>query len=135
MPVGQNIKNAREQKGLSQRDLAQKLNISQAAVSQFENGKNPPKIDTLLKIANALQVDINALLDDSDSPILRAMKKSNSPLYDDYKMHLLSRFVELDDLDVELINDFHLLNDVGQKRLLEYMYELSKIKEYTSPND
>lgn len=131
MSVGQNIKNAREKNGLSQRDLAGKLNITQAAVSQFENGKNPPKIDTLLKISSALGVDINTLLEDSDSPMLRAMKRTDSPLYDDYKKYLLSHSVELDNIDIELINNFHKLNDSGRKRLLEYLSELLKILEYT----
>lgn len=131
MSVGQNIKNAREQIGLSQRALAEKLNVTQAAVSQFENGKNPPKIDTLIKISNALQIDINSLLEDTDSPILRAMKNSDSELYEDYKKHLLSHSIELENIDVELINNFHKLNEAGQRRLLEYLAELIKIREYT----
>lgn len=134
MSVGQNIKNAREQIGLSQRALAEKLNITQAAVSQFENGKNPPKIDTLIKISTALNVDINSLLEDTDSPILRAMKESDSALYEDYKKHLLSHSVELENIDVELINNFHKLNEAGQRRLLEYLSELIKIREYTKDN-
>ena len=43
MSIGKNIKRIRENAGMSQYDLAKKLNVSQAAVSQFENGKNPPQ--------------------------------------------------------------------------------------------
>lgn len=130
MSVGQNIKMLRESVGLTQRGLARKLNISQAAVSQFENSKNPPKLDTLLKIAEALNVDVNILLDSSDSPVLKAMKESNSPFYDEYKNFLLSHSVELNEIDVQIINNFHQLNSTGQRRLLEYLSEILKIKDY-----
>lgn len=62
MSIGNKIKTLREQKGLSQKELASLLNISQAAVSQFENGSSPPKITTLEKIALVLNASIQELL-------------------------------------------------------------------------
>lgn len=135
MSIGKNIKRIRENAGMSQYDLAKKLNVSQAAVSQFENGKNPPKIDTLLKIASALHVDINNLLEDTGSPMLNALKESNSPLYEDFrKSHLLNSVDSIEAIDIELIKNFHKLNNIGQKRLLEYVDELLKIREYEKVN-
>ena len=49
------IRNTRESSGLSQGQLADKLGVSQARVSQIESGKGPqgPSIDLLARIATA----------------------------------------------------------------------------------
>ena len=44
----------REYKGISQRDLAERMNISQSAYSQIERSHNHLRTSTLQKIANAL---------------------------------------------------------------------------------
>lgn len=131
MAIGDNIRNIRKEKGYTQKHLAELSGIATITLQQYELGKREPKIEQLLKLSNALQIDINSLLEDTDSPILRAMKESDSALYEDYKKHLLSHSVELENIDVELINNFHKLNEAGQKRLLEYLSELIKIPEYT----
>lgn len=41
---------AREKKGLSQRDLAELSGVKQPAIARLENMKSTPQIDTLLKI-------------------------------------------------------------------------------------
>lgn len=60
--VGERIKKTRKDKGWSQKDLAAKLGISHALVSQYERGERNPKIDTLHKIADALGVPLNDLV-------------------------------------------------------------------------
>lgn len=60
--VGKNIKKIREEKGLTQEALAEKLNVTRQAVSNWENEKTQPDIDTLHKIADILEVDIEQLI-------------------------------------------------------------------------
>lgn len=55
MSVGQNIKNARKRAGLTQKELAQKLGLSFQSIAQWENDLRNPKIETLRKIAKALE--------------------------------------------------------------------------------
>ncbi len=62
MNIGQNIKNARIKKGLSQQELGDLLGITQSAVGQLENNKTSPKIDTLNRVANALDVPLSILV-------------------------------------------------------------------------
>ena len=57
MNVGKNIKKCRENKSLSQRELAERLGVSYTVISQYERGIRNPKIETLSKIAEALGVD------------------------------------------------------------------------------
>jgi ribosome-binding protein aMBF1 (putative translation factor) len=56
--VGEQIRNAREAAGLSQRDLAQRMKTSQAAVARLEAGGVGATLTTLQRVASALELDI-----------------------------------------------------------------------------
>ena len=44
--------------GLSQRELAELVGTTQSAIARLERGGRPPRIDTLLRIADALECDL-----------------------------------------------------------------------------
>lgn len=56
------LKNAREQKGLKTREVAQLLGIDQALISKFENGTRKPTKDQVRKLASLLEIDYETLL-------------------------------------------------------------------------
>lgn len=56
------LKNAREQKGLKTREVAQLLGIDQALISKFENGSRKPTKDQVVKLASLLGLDLETLL-------------------------------------------------------------------------
>jgi len=56
------LKNAREQKGLKTREVAQILNIDQALISKFENGSRRPTRDQIIKLATLLEINIETIL-------------------------------------------------------------------------
>ena len=62
--IGNRIKAAREQKHLTQEQLAEIVNLSSTHVSVIERGVKPPKLETFVKIANALEVSADILLQD-----------------------------------------------------------------------
>ncbi len=62
--VGRRIKAARERAGLTQEDLAERANLSTTHISCIERGVKPPKLDTFVVIANALNVSSDVLLQD-----------------------------------------------------------------------
>lgn len=62
--VGQRIKQAREAKGLTQEQLAEKVNLSASHMSVIERGIKPPKLETFVEIANVLGADANSILAD-----------------------------------------------------------------------
>lgn len=62
MTVGENIRKIRKEKGLTQKQLGELLNMTQSAIGQFENDKTSPKIETIKKIASALDVSITDIL-------------------------------------------------------------------------
>ncbi len=63
MAVGARIKAARKAAGMTQAELAEKLNLPFQSVSQWERGYRNPKYDTLKRIANALGCPLDALTD------------------------------------------------------------------------
>ena len=56
------LKNAREQKGLKTREVAQLLGIDQALISKFENGSRKPTKDQVIKLASLLEIDFETLM-------------------------------------------------------------------------
>ena len=59
---GKAIVKLRKEKGFTQKELADKLNVSDKAVSRWETGKNYPDIETLQQLAVVLDVSVNDLL-------------------------------------------------------------------------
>lgn len=60
--TGQTIKNLREKKGLTQLQLAQRLGVSDKAVSKWENAKGLPDITLIEPLSNALSVSVMELM-------------------------------------------------------------------------
>ena len=56
------LKNAREQKNIKTRELAQLLGIDQALISKFENGSRKPTRDQISKLATALDINFEELM-------------------------------------------------------------------------
>ena len=61
--IGQNIKTIRKKLGITQEELAEKLNVTRQAVSNWENGKTEPDIETLTKMAQIFDISIDKLVD------------------------------------------------------------------------
>ena len=53
---GHVFKDKRLEKGLNQRQLAEKLGITQSAVSNYEAGRSNPRLPTLLKMTEYLDI-------------------------------------------------------------------------------
>ena len=60
--VGRKIREARKAKGLTQKELADKISLSVGTVNQYEVGKQNLTIETIQKVANALGVSFDIIL-------------------------------------------------------------------------
>ena len=58
------LKQLRIESGLTQKQLAESLNVSQNAVYNWENGKREPSLDMIKKIAKTFDIALYVLLDD-----------------------------------------------------------------------
>lgn len=61
--LGDRIRQLRTERQLSQLDLANLVGVRQSAISAFETGEKMPRVDTLQRIASALEVSTAVLLD------------------------------------------------------------------------
>ena len=62
--IGKRIKSAREKKGMTKEQLAELVNLSPMHVSVIERGNKLPRLETLINIANILDVSADVLLQD-----------------------------------------------------------------------
>ncbi len=58
---GKFIRDSRENKNMSQEQLAEKCNVTDKSISNIELGKSDPKLSTVMRICNVLEIDVNAL--------------------------------------------------------------------------
>ena len=65
MSIGTRVKRFREAKGISQDDLALRLDVAQSTISSIESDKSIPNSILLNNIAKALEVDVNDILNDA----------------------------------------------------------------------
>lgn len=62
MTLGKNIRAERQNQDLKQIELAKMAGISVSYLSEIENDRTDPSLKTLMKIAQALKVDISLLI-------------------------------------------------------------------------
>ena len=60
--LSENIKTIRKQKGLSQEELAIRLNVVRQTISKWEKGISVPDSDMLIRLAEILEVNVGDLL-------------------------------------------------------------------------
>ncbi len=60
--VNTSIKDLRKKKNMTQDELAEKLNVTRQAVSNWENGKTQPDIETLTQLAEVFEVSVERII-------------------------------------------------------------------------
>ncbi len=62
MPIGEQIKNLRKQRGWSQADLADRIAGDPGQISRYENGKITPSVEAVIRLAELFDVSCDYLL-------------------------------------------------------------------------
>lgn len=78
--IGQYIQLLRKQKSLSQKELAERLNVSFQAVSKWETGENLPDVSILLELAEALETTTDKILCGGEVIVRRTKRISISDI-------------------------------------------------------
>lgn len=152
LTTGKYIKAARIKAGLTQEGLAQKLGVPYQSISQWERGKRKPKIETLQKIADALEIPLTDLLPNSQDTVFSEFLDAADTYAEYVRMrsktllngdaseseHLKAAmdiekaadyFIGKKNLSI-LVSRFEKLNSKGQKIAIERIEELTKIPDY-----
>lgn len=95
MSFSENLKTAREKKGLTQRELARLLNVSPSLVTMYETGTRKPSFEMLCALGQCLEVRINDLVAEEgipnskeDAEVLRLYKQAD-PVYQQVALDVL----------------------------------------------
>ena len=105
---GTRIATERERLGLTQAELADKVNVSQKSISKYERGDRQPNFETITKLANVFGVSIDYLLGREGA---QSIPQSSDP----------------DESLAKFMSDYDRLNDNGKAYIKDQMgYALSK---------
>ena len=74
--IGETISSLRKKKGLTQNELAEKMNVTDKAVSKWERDLSCPDVNTISRLAEVLDVSVEELLN------AKEQRKSNSKMKD-----------------------------------------------------
>ncbi len=75
MTFGEKIRNTRINLNLSQADLAKKTGISERSLYTYENGNVIPRNRNIIKLAEAMNVSVNYLLDEEEKDPTRNLEQ------------------------------------------------------------
>lgn len=89
--IGDNIRRIREDRRLSQKALADTIEVAPTQYSRVETGKVIPALKTLIKIAKVLDVTLDALVNDN-GPLLKEVSIKDKTLFE--KIRLIDELPE-----------------------------------------
>ena len=75
MFLAERLKELRENKDLSQSELAEVMHISQSSISEYENGNQQPPLAMLTQLADFFNVNVDYLLGRTNIKILITIKE------------------------------------------------------------
>lgn len=78
MTIGERIKEVRKEKGLTQKKLGELSGIAESNIRKYENGKQNPKIETIQKIASALEINEYELQGITTQDIIKSLSETTS---------------------------------------------------------
>lgn len=99
--VSDQIKQCREALQMTKSELADKAGLTPAAITQFESGDREPSLESLKKLADALEISVNYLIGRSDdkefaqNPELTAMFRGMQKLSDADKKFMYGVYEQL----------------------------------------
>lgn len=85
--IGENIKNYRIEKGMTQKELADKLFVTAQAVSRWENSEVEPSLNTIVLLAEIFNVTVDELCG-KDKPVVEPTVINNFVYEEPIKQHL-----------------------------------------------
>lgn len=121
--TGDMIRKYRTEKGLTQKKLGELCGIADSNIRKYESGNQNPKIETLQKIADALDIPVNRLL--AGKIISRDELKEKLSEYG------LTHLVPDTEEEWTVLENCKKLNETGKKEAAKRVEELTHLEKYT----
>ncbi len=119
MTIGEKIKKARKDKGMTQVQLAMCLGVKSAAISKYEKELVSPSWETISRIAEALNITTTELLADVEPWA---------------EIPSISEF-DISSIREDAIKKFDMLNKIGREKAYEYIIDLTENSKYIVPDE
>lgn len=126
MSIGDNIRNIRKQKGLTQAELGKRLGCTQQTIALYESSGDSLHVTTVKKVAAALHVDVAELLVDTASvasPFHRYLESIGYVVSYDNGLELQTgnSAVQLSNGDIKLLEDLEVSVRTDIQRTLDLL--------------
>ena len=121
--TGDMIRKCRTEKGLTQKKLGELCGIADSNIRKYESGNQNPKIETLQKIADALDIPVKRLL--AGKIISRDELKEKLSEYG------LTHLVPDTEEERTVLENCKKLNETGKKEAAKRVEELTHLEKYT----
>lgn len=126
--MGEKIHQLRKQAGLTQKELAEKVGVSDTAIMRYEKNQRIPRKETLNKLAAVLNTTPSDLMGFMDE--WERLYNSDGRLA--LESELLSKIADLYGADAaKLLELFNELNELGKKNALEHLEDLTNLPKYS----
>ena len=126
MSIGDNIRNIRKQKGLTQAELGKRLDCTQQTIALYESSGDSLHVATVKKVAVALHVDVTELLTNdinTVSPFYRYLEAIGYVVSYDNGLELQTEnsVVRLSNGDIKLLEDLEVSVRADIQRTLDLL--------------
>ena len=121
--TGDMIRKCRTEKGLTQKKLGELCGIADSNIRKYESGNQNPKIETLQKIADALDIPVNRL------PAGKII--SRDELKEKLSEYGLTHLVPDTEEERTVLENCKKLNETGKKESAKRVEELTHLEKYT----
>ena len=93
------LKKIREEKGLTQQKLSEKIKLSRSTIAMYETGGSEPDLLTLSNLADILGTSVDQLLGRESSPAVVTINQAVTPELSDNKKQLIEMIQQLSEDD------------------------------------
>lgn len=111
---------------MTQKQLAQKANLAEITIRQYEGGLYEPKSDSAGRIAEALGISIADLMGWTEQYNVAQIAQETK---------FLEKAAEIGELAYDLNEAFSQLNLIGQQKAVDYVKDLVQIDTYRKPEN
>ncbi len=91
--IGERIKESRKQKSLTQQELAEKLNVTRSAISNWEVGRNYPDLDLIIQISELFGITLDQLLKEDTTMLQKISTEQRKGVIRNKRIYLIAIMV------------------------------------------
>ncbi|NIO05755.1 MAG: helix-turn-helix domain-containing protein [Proteobacteria bacterium] len=133
MDIGKKLKEVRRLRGISLRALGKRIEVSASFLSQVEQGKCRPSLETLGRISAALEVKADYFLRDEEKPAKEVLeiKLPNRLKYLSVVGSLVTEACRVHQIHQRDVEDILLAIDEACTNIIKYAYDVGSLRDFT----